>query len=269
MIRRRVTRAIVGSIVLIAVMTALLPLAYGAVSALSPDGRSMSLDPSTWVWDNYRTIFALPEFSRALTNSVIVSTATVAISILAAIPAAYVLTRAPRPTDNLALGFLATRMVPGIVLIIPIYLLYRDIGLIDSQLGLVVAYLTFGVPFAVWMLWGFFAEVPREMDDAAALDGIGHIAMMWRILVPITRGGILSTAVLLFVFCWNEFLFATLLMTGDGMTFIPLITRFVLPQGPLYGQIFAGATVFLLPPMVALLLIRNRLSEAFSLGGIQ
>jgi multiple sugar transport system permease protein len=160
-------------------------------------------------------------------------------------------------------------MVPGIVLIIPIYLLYRDIGLIDSQIGLVAAYLTFGVPFAVWMLWGFFAEIPREMDDAGALDGVGHIGMMWRILVPIARGGLLTTAVLLFVFCWNEFLFATLLMSGDGMTFIPLITRFVLPQGPLYGQIFAGATIFLVPPMIALLLIRNRLSEAFSLGGIQ
>ncbi len=241
--RKYVDRAIVGLVVLLAVAAALMPLAYGAVSPCRPRA-SMQLDPARGAGqlpDDLR----LPEFWRALTNSAIVSILTVTISILVAVPAAYVLTRSQGPTENMALGFLAARMVPGIVLIVPIYLLYRNVGLIDSQVGLVAAYLTFGVPVAVWMIRGFFAEVPREMDDAGALDGIGHIGMMWRILVPITRGGILSTAVLLFIFCWNELLFATLLMTGDGMTFIPLITRFVLPQGPLDGRSSRGRR---LPP---------------------
>lgn len=265
---RVVSRGLVTLLVVVAVLAALMPLAYGAISAFSPDGRSFVLDPARWVLDNYATVLGLPDFWLAMGNSAFVSVATVVIAIAVAIPAAYVLTRSPMSLDDLAVGFLAARMVPGIVLIIPFYLLYRSIGFIDSQVGLVAAYLTFAVPFAVWMIRGFFAEIPTAMDDAAAIDGIGHLGMMRHILVPMTKGGIVSTAILLFVFCWNEFLFALILTTDDAMTFIPLLTRFVLPQGPLYGQIFAGATIFLIPPMLALLVLRNRFTEAFSLGGI-
>ena len=218
--------------------------------------------------DNYRIILELPEFWRAMWNSTVVSVSTVLIAFVVAVPAAYVLTRSTFHAQGIALTFLAARMVPGIVLVLPLYLLYQSIGLRDSQLGLIGSYLTFAVPFAVWMLTGLFAEIPRDVDNSAALDGAGHLSIMWRMLVPISAGGIWSVLTLLFVFCWNEFLFALVLTTQDTQTFIPLLTRFVLPQGPQYGQIFAGATIFLIPPLVALLLIRNRLSEAFSLGGI-
>jgi multiple sugar transport system permease protein len=160
------------------------------------------------------------------------------------------------------------RAEPGIVLVLPLYILYQTIGLRGSQIGLIASYLTFAVPFAVWMIRGLFAEIPYDVDDSAAIDGAGHLSIMWRMLVPISAGGIWSVIVLLFVFCWNEFLFALVLTTNDTQTFVPLLTRWVLPQGPQYGQIFAGATIFLIPPMVALLLIRNRLTKAFSLGGI-
>ena len=254
--------------VLLAVVVALFPLAFGAISALSPDGRDVNFDPARWVLTNYAAVFALPEFWGALGNSVIVSCGTVLIAVLVSVPAAYVLTRAPFSTGNVAISFLAARMVPGIVLVLPLYLLYQSIELRDSQVGLIGAYLTFAVPFAVWMFRGLFAEIPLDVDDAASIDGAGHVSIMWRMLVPISAGGIWSVIVLLFVFCWNEFLFALVLTTKDTQTFVPLLTRWVLPQGPQYGQIFAGASIFLVPPMVALLLIRNRLAEAFSLGGI-
>jgi ABC-type glycerol-3-phosphate transport system permease component len=266
--RRRIVRLLIGFVVLLAVIAALFPVAFGGISAFSPDGRDLNLDPGQWVMRNYQAVFGLPEFWNALMNSVIVSVGTVIIAVIVSVPAAYVLTRATFRTERVALVFLAARMVPGLVLVIPLYLLYQNIGLRESQLGLIGSYLTFSIPFAVWMIYGLFAEIPLDVDDAAAIDGAGHISIMWRILVPISAGGLWSVIVLLFVFCWNEFLFALVLTTQDTQTFVPLLTRWVLPQGPQYGQIFAGATIFLIPPMVALLLIRNRLTEAFSLGGI-
>lgn len=266
--RRRVTRLLIAFVVLLAVVAALMPVVFGAISAFSPDGRNLNLDPGQWVMKNYQAVMAQPEFWRALANSAIVSVGTVLISVVVSVPAAYVLTRSTFRVENVALLFLAARMVPGIVLVLPLYLLYQSIGLHGSQIGLIASYLTFAVPFAVWMIHGLFAEIPLDVDDAAALDGAGHLSIMWRMLVPISSGGIWSVIILLFVFCWNEFLFALVLTTNQTQTFVPLLTRFVLPQGPQYGQIFAGATIFLIPPMVALLLIRNRLTEAFSLGGI-
>ena len=266
--RIRLTRLLTLAVVLLAVFTALFPLAFGAVSAFSPDGRDLYLNPGSWVLGNYEAVFALPEFWNALMNSVIVSVGTVLIAVVVSVPAAYVLTRSTFRVDSIALLFLAARMVPGIVLVLPLYLLYQSVHLRESHVGLIGSYLTFAVPFAVWMFRGLFAEIPSEVDDAAAIDGAGHLSIMWRILVPISAGGIWSVIVLLFVFCWNEFLFALVLTTKDTQTFVPLLTRWVLPQGPQYGQIFAGASIFLIPPMVALLLIRNRLTEAFSLGGI-
>ena len=217
---------------------------------------------------NYQAILELPEFWRAIWNSTVVSVGTVLIAFVVAVPAAYVLTRSTFHVEVIALAFLAARMVPGIVLVLPLYLLYQSVNLRDTPLGLIASYLTFAVPFAVWMFRGLFAEIPRDIDDSAALDGAGHLSIMWRMFVPISAGGIWAVLTLLFVFCWSEFLFALVLTTQETQTFVPLLTRFVLPQGPQYGQIFAGATIFLIPPLVALLLIRGRLSEAFSLGGI-
>lgn len=259
---------VVYLVVLLIAAAALLPVVYGAIAALSPDGRTFVIDPSRWTTENYSSVFSQDTFWHSLINSMIVATTTTIVSILVAVPAAYVLTRAGRSAARYAVLFLAVRMIPGLALVLPMYSLYLSIGLMDTQVGLIASYLTFGVPLAVWMIQGFFAEIPTTIDEAAALDGAGHVSIMWRVLAPISAGGILSTAVLLFVFCWNEFLFALILTTSDAMTFLPLLTRYVLPDGPLYGQIFAGSTVFLLPPMFGLFLIRSRLSEAFSLGGI-
>jgi multiple sugar transport system permease protein len=265
---RQFTRLLVLVVVVLSVLVAVFPIAFGAISAFSQDGRDLYIDPGRWVLANYQAVFALPDFWRALGNSVIVSGGTVIIAVLVSVPAAYVLTRSTFRVESVAVLFLAARMVPGIVLVLPLYLLYQGIHLRESQIGLIASYLTFAVPFAVWMFRGLFEEIPRDVDDAAAIDGAGHLSIMWKILVPISAGGIWSAVVLLFVFCWNEFLFALVLTTKDTQTFVPLLTRWVLPQGPQYGQIFAGASIFLIPPMVGLLLIRNRLSEAFSLGGI-
>jgi multiple sugar transport system permease protein len=152
------------------------------------------------------------------------------------------------------------------VLVLPFYMTYRQLRLLDTIPGLCLTYLTFALPFAIWMVSSFFAAIPKEIEEAAAIGGASRWTILWRILTPIAMPAILTTGVLVFIFCWNEFLFALILTSKNALTFLPLLLRYVLPQGPLYGKIFAGSTIFLVPPLIAFLLIRGKLSEAFGVG---
>ena len=146
-----------------------------------------------------------------------------AAAIFLGILAAYGLTRFRVRLRRLSFAILAIRMVPGIVLVLPFYLLYRDVGLLDTLFGLGITYLTFALPFAIWMISGFFELIPFEVEEAAALDGASNWMILWRILVPIAAPAILTTAVLTFIFCWNEFLFALILTSQKALTFLPLL----------------------------------------------
>ena len=249
---------------------AMFPLVWATISSFTPDNRiGGELDVTAWDLANYEQVMSEQDFWASLLHSAIVSTGATAAAIFLGILAAFGLTRFRVRFRRLAFAILAIRMVPGIVLVLPFYLLYRDVGLLDSLFGLGVTYLTFALPFAIWMISGFFESIPFEVEEAAALDGASNWMILWRILVPIAMPAILTTAVLTFIFCWNDFLFALILTSQKALTFLPLLLRYVLPQGPLYGQIFAGSTIFLLPPLIGLILIRRHLSTAFGLGAVK
>ncbi|MGX7874636.1 carbohydrate ABC transporter permease [Mesorhizobium sp. ORM6] len=219
--------------------------------------------------DHYREVMAQPQFWLSLWNSFAVSASCTFVSIVLGSMAAYGMTRFGINFDRLALLVLTMRMIPSIVLVIPFYLLFRDIGLLDSVLGLSAIYLTFSVPFAIWMIRGFLVAIPLDIDEAARLDGANSWTILWKIILPIAAAPIFTTAVLIFCFCWNEFLFALILTDQKALTFLPLLTRYVLPQGPLYGQIFAGSTIYFAVPIIALALIRRRLEGSFIAGSVK
>jgi len=218
---------------------------------------------------NYRDVLSQADFWSALWSSFATASLSTAISIVLGAMAAYGMSRMGGNFDRLAMVVLAMRMVPSIVLVIPFYLLYRSVGVLDTVLGLTTTYLTFSLPFAIWMIRGFFVAIPETIDEAARLDGASSWTILWRIIVPISAGPILTTAVLIFCFCWNEFLFALVLTDRNALTFLPLLMRYVPPQGPLYGQIFAGSTIYFVVPIVALALIRKQLSKGFTAGSVK
>lgn len=261
--RRRATDALLFVLAVAACLIALLPPIAGLAMSLLPRG---DIGAGPWTTENYGEVFGQAGFWLSLGNSAACSLLATLVSILFGTLGAFALTRFRSTYEKSAWLILVIRMIPGVVLVIPFYLLFRTIGILDSIPAVVTAYLTFSLPLAVWMIRSFFQSIPRELDDAAALDGAGSWQILWQVLVPVAAPGILVTAVLVFIFCWNEFLFSLILTDQTALTFLPLLTRFVLPNGPLYGQIFAGATLFLLPPLVALFLIRHRLSEAFGVG---
>ncbi|MBA3519052.1 MAG: carbohydrate ABC transporter permease [Rhizobiales bacterium] len=255
---------------LLACAVFLFPPFWALLSSFMPANRVGGvLDMDAWSLENYREVFAQQAFWRSLRNSAAASLGATIASTLLAIPAAYGLTRFRREFKGLALAILGVRMVPGIVLVLPFYMMFRQVHLLDTIFGLSLTYLTFTLPFSIWMISSFFEAVPYEIEEAAALDGASRWLTCWCILTPIAAPAILTTAVLNFIFCWNEFLFALIVTSQDALTFLPLLLRYVLPQGPLYGQIFAGSTIFMIPPLLALFLIRRRLSEAFGLDTVK
>lgn len=254
--------ALLYAAALVACLFSLFPPLWGLYLSFSDGSGGFGLS-------HYQDVFGQAEFWRALSHSLLSAFLGTAIAMLLGISAAYGMTRFGGDFERLSLAMLALRMIPGIVLVIPFYLFFRSFGLLDTIVGLALSYLTFTVPFAIWMIRSFFVAVPVHVEEAAALDGAGHWTVLWRIIVPMTAPALLTTATLIFCFCWNEFLFALILTDRSALTFLPLITRFVLPQGPLYGQIFAGSTIFLLVPLIALFAIRRRLEASFGVGGVK
>ncbi len=230
-------------------------------------------EPSNQGWRvslaNYREVLDQPQFWTSLLHSFLAAGFATVVSLLLGTMAAYGMTRFGGRYNWLAMLVLAIRMVPSIVLVIPFYLLFRDLGLLDCALGLAVTYLTFSVPFAIWMIRGFLVAIPFEIDEAARLDGANAWTVLWRIIVPIAMPPLLTTGVLIFSFCWNEFLFALVLTDQHALTFLPMLMRFVPPQGPLYGQIFAGSTIYFTVPIVALAFIRRQLEGSFTAGSVK
>ncbi|MBY3002048.1 carbohydrate ABC transporter permease [Rhizobium leguminosarum] len=219
--------------------------------------------------ENYRDVLSQAQFWGSLWNSFLTASLSTAISIVLGCMAAFGMTRLGGEFNRIALVILALRMVPSIVLVIPFYLLFRQAGYLDTVAGLTTTYLTFSLPFAIWMIRGFFTAIPATIDEAARLDGANSWTILWKIIVPISAGPILTTAVLIFCFCWNEFLFALVLTDSKALTFLPLLMRYVPPQGPLYGQIFAGSTIYFLVPIVALAMIRKQLGRGFVSGSVK
>ena len=259
------TNKLLYAVVLVACTIALIPPLWALFVSLSVQG-----DGTVGIGlDHYREVMSEPQFWLALWNSFVAAGLSTLVSILLGAMAAYGMTRFEGNYDGLALFILAIRMIPSIVLVIPFYLLFRQAGLLDNVGGLAVTYLTFSLPFAIWMIRGFFSAIPYEIDEAAKLDGANSWVTFWRVILPIASAPIMTTAVLIFCFCWNEFLFALVLTDQKALTFLPLLTRFIPPQGPLYGQIFAGSTLYFAVPIVALALIRRRLEGMFTAGSIK
>jgi multiple sugar transport system permease protein len=253
------------AVALFACALSIVPPLWALLVSLSVQGDGVVL----LGFDHYREVLTQPQFWLSLWNSFAVSASSTIVSVLLGSMAAYGMTRFGVNFERLALVVLAIRMIPSIVLVIPFYLLFRNIGLLDTVTGLSAIYLTFSVPFAIWMIRGFFAAIPLDIDEAARMDGANAWTILWKIILPIAAAPIFTTAVLIFCFCWNEFLFALVLTDQKALTFLPMLTRFVLPQGPLYGQIFAGSTIYFAVPIIALALIRRRLEGTFTAGSVK
>jgi multiple sugar transport system permease protein len=205
-----------------------------------------------------------------LLSSFVVAGFTTVFTIIIAVPAAYALARLEFPAKR-STGFyvLATQMLPPIGLIIPYYLAMQKLAALDTYSGLIVIYLTFSLPFAVWLMVSYFEDIPREMEEAALLDRAGRLRALWYVILPQVRGGIAVTTIFVFLNAWNEFLFAVVLGGNRVRTVTVAMFNFISVEQTLWAKLAAGAVLAMLPVIVLGLVAQRHIVKGLTVGAVK
>lgn len=219
--------------------------------------------------DGFRALLQ-GSFPRSFLNSLAVSTLSTTMSLAIGVPAAYALTRWRFPgRRHVALWILVTRMAPPIAFTIPFFLAYRWLGLQDTLLGLSLVYLTFNLAIVIWLMQTFFEAVPTALEEAAYIDGCGVWQAFWRITLPLAAPGVAATAVLCFIFAWNDFFYALILTRTQAVTAPVAIVNFLQYEGWEWSKIAAGGTLVMFPVVLFAVLVRKYLVHGLTAGGVK
>jgi multiple sugar transport system permease protein len=203
-------------------------------------------------------------------NSLIIAFGSTLASVGLGVMAAYAFSRFKVPLkDDLLFFILSTRMMPPIAVAIPIFLMYRELGLSDTRLGMIVLYSAINVSLAVWLLKGFIDEIPREYEEAAMVDGYTRLQAFRKVVLPQATTGIVATAIFCLIFAWNEYAFAVLLTSGTAQTAPPFIPIIIGEGGQDWPAVAAGTTLFLIPILVFTILLRKHLLRGITFGAVR
>jgi multiple sugar transport system permease protein len=203
-------------------------------------------------------------------NSLIVGFGSTFLAVFLGTIAAYAFSRFRVPLkDDLLFFILSTRMMPPIAVAIPIYLMYREIGLIDTRIGMILLYTAVNLSLSVWLLKGFMDEIPREYEEAAMVDGYTRLQAFWKVVLPQASTGIAATAIFCLIFSWNEYAFAVLLTSGNAQTTPPFIPFIIGEGGQDWPAVAAGTTLFLIPIVVFTILLRKLLLRGITFGAVR
>ncbi len=250
------------------------PLVWVLFSSFAPEASlfgNTGLLPSHLVLDHYRALFRERDFWIPIRNSLVVAGATTLLCIVLGAPCAYALARLRFRGRGLLLSFvLAVAMFPQISIVSPLFTLLRAVGLLNSYPGLVLPYCTFAMPLAVWLLTGYFRQLPPELEEAAYVDGAGRIRAFREIILPASIPGLVTTAILTFLYSWNEFLFALSFTTGPERRTVPVaITLFRGRYQIPWGEILAAVVVATLPVALLVLLFQRRIVGGLTSGAVK
>lgn len=232
----------------------------------------MSVIPKQFNWGNYAEALQKQGLTRSAVNSLIVSLLSMVFVVLLSMPAAYALARFKGKLRTTGiLWILVSQVFPVILIIIPLFLILRQVALVDTLFGLVLVYTTFTMPFALWMLQGFVAAIPTDVEEAAAIDGATRFQTLRRIVFPLLMPGIVATAMFSFVAAWNEFFFALVLIQSPENYTLPVALKmFVGGEGKVaLGPLAAGAVLATLPSLVIFSILQRRLTGGLLAGSVK
>lgn len=251
------------------------PLYWMAVTSFKPQTEVFrtppTLLPETWTLRHYAELFWLTDFGLLFLNSLKVCLLSTGLSLIVGSLGAYALARFRVPgKESYGRLVLIAYMFPGALLIIPLMLLFRKLGLTNSHLGLSLAYLTFSVPFVMWVMRDFFASVPVDLEEAALIDGATRLGALWDVVLPQAVPGLIATGIFAFLFAWNEYLFALILISDEGLrTLPPGMMRFASTTDTNWGLIMAASTLATLPMAIAFGLVQRYLVTGLGAGGVK
>jgi multiple sugar transport system permease protein len=229
--------------------------------------------PAAWTLENYRTVFRTPLFASALRNSIGISLIATAISIVLATFAAYAIARLEFRGKKLVLGLaLAVAMFPVVSIVGPLFDIWRSVGLYDTWPGLVIPYLSFTLPLSIWVLTAFFRQIPWELEEAAVMDGATPWQAFTKVIVPLAIPGVVTTAILTFLFAWNDFVFGISLTSTDRARNVPAALAFFTGASQFQhpaAAIAAAAVVVTVPVVVLVLLFQARIVAGLTSGAVK
>ncbi len=265
---------------LFASLVILAPFAWLVYSSLVGQtdllARPLHWWPTQWTFSRYREIFAADQgsaalFRDALANSFLVASGTVIVSLTVGILGGYALARLRFPFRRMTLlAFLVTYMLPPISLIIPLYLLMARFGLLDTKTGLIIVYCSLATPFTLWTMSNFFGTLPSELEEAARVDGCSRLGALWRVILPLSRPGIIATGLYGFLLCWDEFLYSLIFTSTSNAKTIPVaIAEFTGRNAVDFGLIAASGVLASLPPLLITLLFQRYLLDGLSSGAVK
>ncbi len=243
-------------------------------SRQTPEYMNSLPPPDSWYEELVRSrnmVIAGPsKFGERFTNSVIIGFGSTFLSVFLGTLAAYAFSRFKVPLkDDLLFFILSTRMMPPIAVAIPIFLMYRTIGLSDTHLGMIILYTAVNVSLSVWLLKGFVDEIPREYEEAAMIDGYSRFQAFYKVVLPQMTTGIAATAIFCLIFAWNEYAFALLLTSGTAQTAPPFIPTIIGEGGLDWPAVAAGTTIFVLPVLFFTILLRKQLLRGITFGAVR
>jgi multiple sugar transport system permease protein len=267
------------TIILMSVASALLlvwilPLIWAFIVSLKSEREVLAYPPSVFfepTWTNYAdALFGDFSILDSLMTSAIVATSTTLLTIMLAVPAAYAFARLRLPAKR-AFGFytLATQMVPPVGLVIPYFLILNRVGWLDTYHGMVIVYLTFSLPFAIWLLVSYMEDIPWEMEEAAFLDKASRLQTLWHIIIPQVRGGIAVTVIFIFLNAWNEFLFAVQLGGNTVRPVTVAMYNFVSVEQTLWAKLSAAALIAMLPVVIIGIAGQKQIVKGLTVGAVK
>ncbi|MBQ0864794.1 carbohydrate ABC transporter permease [Streptomyces smyrnaeus] len=263
-----------------ALLAYLVFLAFPLVWLLSTSFKSPTelgkIDP-TWIpqhptLENFRSAFEAQPLARSALNSLIVASGATLVSVVIAVPAAYVLVRHRSRVGGAANGWvLVSQMFPFVLVIIPLFLVLKNLHLIDSVGGLIIVYVVWNLPFALWMLQGYVRAVPVSLEEAAAVDGAGRLRILRSVVLPLLAPGLVATLMFSFVTAWNEFFFAlVLLKSPENQTMSVILTRFLGAEGVAdLGPLAAASVLATVPSLLFFALLQRRLAAGMLAGAVK
>lgn len=269
----RRTGVVVGLVLAVMLAWTLVPLVWMVLSSFK-SGADVTAGTPTVLFaptlENYRDLFVGPnDLTPYLWHSVVAATVSALLSVVLGTLAGYGLSRSTmRRKKDMSFWIISTRMAPIAAVVLPLFLMFRVAGLIDSLVGLVIAYMTFNLPFAIWLMSAFFADVPPSIEESALVAGCSRWQAFWYVVLPLSKAGLVTTGVLCLVFAWNDYAFATVFSGPSSQTLPIAASQLVTQTGIDWGQVTAIGTIVVLPMVLAGLAVRRWLVTGLSLGAV-
>jgi multiple sugar transport system permease protein len=270
---KHLSRILVYGLVILAVFLSIAPIIYIAITSFKEPELTFAIPP---VWNfeptlkNYEEVLSSTNFGKYFANSIFVALTATGIALFLGTLAAYGFSRFRfRGHFWLKMSSLIPQMLPPIAIVVPLYVLFSRLDWIDTRQSLVISYLTFTIPLSTWMMIGFFDDVPIELEEAAMIDGCSRFGALIRVSLPLAIPGMAATAILAFLYCWNEFLYAVILTGRDARTLPVIITSFMTNKSVLWGRIAASGTLVLIPVLIFALFAQRYLVRGLAKGAVK